>query len=195
MKHLKRLCALLALVLALGGAAFAEAVYEEEEPADAAVEEIELFLGEDDPEAEPEPEAGIVPMEAEAPDAAALTDDAREGAASGPLEALSLPAKLTVGVGEKLRLRPEPTPADALCGLSFASSKKKVASVDAEGVITGRKKGSAAITVTADNGVTATVKVTVKKAPKKVTLKAKKTRLGVGEALPLTFCRFSLVET
>ena len=63
----------------------------------------------------------------------------------------------------------------------WTSSNKKIAKVDANGVITGVKKGSCTITATTTNGKKATCKVSVLKAPKKITLKPAKGALKVGE--------------
>ena len=93
-------------------------------------------------------------------------------APAGPLVALTLPPELVLGVKEQAKLAPIPTPADAVCGLTFATSKKKIVAVAEDGTLTAKKKGSAVVTVTADNGVSAQVTVTVVKAPKSVTLTA-----------------------
>ena len=46
---------------------------------------------------------------------------------------------------------------------SYKSSNKSVATVNSKGKVTGKKKGTATITVTMKSGATATFKVTVKK--------------------------------
>ena len=167
MKALKLLCALLAILALAGGA-----LGEESEPVEAPVEEIEVFLGEEVPEDEPAAFAAEAEAAAPEPDGTA--------AAAGPLTALSLPSAVTLGKGEQLRLAPVPTPADAACTLTFATSKKKVAAVAEDGTVTAKKTGAAVITVTADNGVTASVTVTVVKGPKTVTLTAP-AEAGVGD--------------
>ena len=53
-------------------------------------------------------------------------------------------------------------PAGFKTTFTFKSSKPKVASVSETGVVKGRNKGKTTITVTAPNGMTATIKVTVK---------------------------------
>ena len=186
MKLRKLLSVLLALMLALGGlAAFAEETVGEmpmvaldSEAVEAPVAEIETVLDEG------EEESGDQPMDIETdelpPEEAG--EPGEEPAPAGPLEKLSLPGQMTIGLGEKVRLAPEPTPAGAEYTLTYKSSKKKIVSVNADtGEIKGKKKGTANITVTADNGVTATVKVTVVKAPKKVTLTAPD-KVGVGDS-------------
>ena len=69
--------------------------------------------------------------------------------------------------------------------LSYDTSNKKIATVDANGLVTGKKGGQAVITVTTHNGLTASCLVTVYTAPKKVSLNAKKLTLNVGEGAQL----------
>lgn len=57
------------------------------------------------------------------------------------------------------------------------SSNRKVVKVGKKGKVTARKKGRATITVTAANGKKASCKITVKKAPAKFTLNAKRKTL------------------
>ncbi len=69
--------------------------------------------------------------------------------------------------------------------LSYKSSNSKIVSVTASGAITGKKAGTAEITVTAYNGIAASYAVTVRKAPAKIQMSVAKT-LGVGErAVPI----------
>ncbi|MBR1822533.1 MAG: Ig-like domain-containing protein [Clostridia bacterium] len=182
----KLLCLLLAITLALSGVA---ALAEEAAPLEAVVEEVEAVLGEEAPEAASEtaPEGDLQPQTMEAPEDAAPTDtdgtapdEQAVAAPAGPLTALSLPAEMTIGVGEQAQLRPVPTPAGATYSLTYATGKKKIVPVTADGVITGKKKGTATITATADNGVSAQVKVTVLKGPKTVTLTAP-AAVGLGD--------------
>ncbi len=81
---------------------------------------------------------------------------------------LSFPkGDLTLGVGQSAALE---LYADEMVGtLSFKSSSSTV-SVNADGVITAKKTGSATITATAAFGLKATCKITVKSAPKSVDL-------------------------
>ena len=71
---------------------------------------------------------------------------------------LSAPAKATVKVGKTVKLSPISSPS---VKVTYASSNKKVATVNAKGVITGKKAGKAVITIKA-NTKTAKVNVTVK---------------------------------
>lgn len=77
--------------------------------------------------------------------------------------------KLVIGRGEKVKLSATVLPSNAEGKkVTYSSSNAKVASVKANGTITGKKKGTAKIKVTAANGKTVTIKVTVKKAPTKL---------------------------
>lgn len=69
----------------------------------------------------------------------------------------------TVKVGQSLQIKIKSTfPKDDKVK-SYKSSNKKVATVDKNGKVTGKKKGTAKITVTMKSGAKATFKVTVKK--------------------------------
>ena len=74
---------------------------------------------------------------------------------------------------------------DCMATLTFASSNKKIATVDGNGNIRGVKAGTATIRVTAQNGVYADCRVTVRKAPTKVALSTSKRTLGVGQTFLL----------
>ena len=67
--------------------------------------------------------------------------------------------KATVKVGKKVKISATATPATKI---TYTSSNKKVATVDAKGTVTGKKAGKATISVKA-NGKTVKVTVTVKK--------------------------------
>ena len=89
--------------------------------------------------------------------------------------------KLTLGAGEKYQLNASIRPKNATDKkLTYKASGNKV-KVTGKGLVTAKKPGKAAITVKAQNGKKATVTITVKKAPKKVTLNAKKKILKVGK--------------
>ena len=102
---------------------------------------------------------------------------------------VDIPASLTLGVKESYVLEPAYVFEEAeYSGIyRFASSAAKVASVDAQGRITAKKTGSAVITVTAEDGVQAQCKVTVKSAPGKITLTPDKLVLGMGEPAKLAW--------
>jgi uncharacterized protein YjdB len=86
----------------------------------------------------------------------------------------------TLGVGEKLKVIATMTPTNSTTALTFSSSNAKVATVTASGgkaTITAKQLGVATITATTVDGKQATTKVTVKKAPKKITLNKKSLKL------------------
>lgn len=90
--------------------------------------------------------------------------------------------KMVIGAGESIRLNPVFAPSDAAdLRVTYKSSNDKVAGVTQSGVIRAKKKGNAVITLTSANKKTYRIKVTVKKAPKKVTLSAKKKTLKKGK--------------
>lgn len=91
--------------------------------------------------------------------------------------------RTAIGLKESIQLVPKLSPAGSMASYKFSSSKSSVVSVNANGVITGKKKGSATITVKTHNGKTAKIKITVKKAPKSIKLNVSRTVLGVGEAV------------
>ena len=128
----------------------------------------------DEPAASPAPSASPQPEDSDPPPIA-------------PTKVKLNRTRATLGVKETLRLTAKLTPANADTWLIWSSDKPKVASVDKNGVVTGKKAGTAKITVTADNGGRkATCTVTVKAAPKKVTLNKKGTvTLKKGKTLKL----------
>lgn len=97
----------------------------------------------------------------------------------------SLKLKYGKSIGLKKYLKVNP--ADAIGSLTWTTSKKSVATVDANGVVTSVKPGTTKITATAPNGKKATISVTVKAVkPTKVTIKADKKKIEVGEKITLT---------
>ena len=85
---------------------------------------------------------------------------------------LNVKKKISIGVKEKVQLKANVLPAGASQKVTWKSSKKSVVAVTANGKITGKKRGTAIITATAENRKKVICRVTVKKAPKKITLKA-----------------------
>ncbi|HPE94624.1 MAG TPA: Ig-like domain-containing protein, partial [Bacillota bacterium] len=72
---------------------------------------------------------------------------------------------LYIGAGSTVKLKATARPSDATnTSLTFASSDAVVVTVSSNGTLTPKKAGSAKITVTASNGVSAECSVTVKKA-------------------------------
>ena len=98
---------------------------------------------------------------------------------------VTIPAEsLTLGKGEKFTLAPvfdNGAPAD----ITWVSTNPGVVKVSAGGGLTAKKRGSAAVTLTTHNGLTATCAVKVVKAPSKVTL-PKQASMGAGETRQLT---------
>lgn len=93
--------------------------------------------------------------------------------------------KATLYVGMKLNLMATAEPSEAETILTWTSSNNKVATVNSEGVVKALKKGTAIITVTTSNGLSATCKITVPVAPTKVVLNKKKATMKVGKKLQL----------
>lgn len=94
--------------------------------------------------------------------------------------------KITMGVKEKLQLRAAVTPSNASKeGMSYRSSDPGIVSVSRGGKIRAKKRGKAVITLTAKNGKTASVAVTVKKAPDQIAFSVKKKTLKKGKAWKL----------
>ena len=91
---------------------------------------------------------------------------------------------LSVGVKEKVTLKPQVNEG-AKVKYTWSTGNKKVATVSKKGVVTGVKAGTTDITVKTQNGLTATVKVTVLAAPSKVTLNKGKATLPENQTLQL----------
>ena len=71
--------------------------------------------------------------------------------------------KLTLKAGETAQLSAKLSPNTAISETTWKSSKKSVASVDKNGLVMAKKKGTAKITVQTENGKKATITITVKK--------------------------------
>ena len=98
---------------------------------------------------------------------------------------VTLPAKtITLGVKESVTFEPKITKGSHTT-FTWVTSNKAVATVSKSGKITGKKAGKANITVKTHNGKTASLELTVKAAPKKVSLGISKATLGMGETLQL----------
>lgn len=78
---------------------------------------------------------------------------------------ISIPFTSSVTVGNSFYFVPTVTPANSTYTLTWQSSDNTVASVNQSGMLTGISVGSANITVTTDNGKTATCMVTVSSKP------------------------------
>ena len=102
---------------------------------------------------------------------------------------------IRIGLGEKLPLADYMTDVPTLAGLVWSSSKSGTVSVSADSIAKGRRKGKAVITVSDGNGATATCTVQVVKAPKKISLNAKRVTLGYddgSDGRPMAAMRFQL---
>ena len=86
-------------------------------------------------------------------------------------------SSVKLGAGEKFSLKAE----NATGKVAYSTSNKKVATVTSAGKITAKKKGKATITATLADGTKLTCKVTVKNAPKKISLNKKKVSLKKGK--------------
>ena len=91
--------------------------------------------------------------------------------------------KATLGVGQKLTLKPVTTPQYTLDKFTWTSSNPKICSVNANGQITALKKGTATITVKTTKGKTATCKVTVKSPATSIKLNYTKRTVSAGQEI------------
>ena len=115
-------------------------------------------------------EAGVSPAEA-APEAA-----------SG----LTAPSvSLSIGKGESVPLGVTPVPQGAPCALTYRSSRPRIATVSADGVVKGRKKGRCTVTVTSDGGLTLPIAVQVTRAPKRIHMHRHGLSLHAGDSAQL----------
>lgn len=81
------------------------------------------------------------------------------------LTALSLPETAEVGVSVTLQMAAALVPEYAVTTLQWSSSNTDIATIDDDGVVTGVSEGTCVITVTSDNGLTASSQLTVKQIP------------------------------
>jgi len=98
-----------------------------------------------------------------------------------------LKTKLTLGVKESYTIAPTTLPSGSETNFTYKTSNKKVATVDAKGKIKAKKTGKANITVTSANGKSVTIKVTVKKAPNKITVTTKAKTLKKGKTFKIKY--------
>ena len=90
-----------------------------------------------------------------------------------------------MGKKEKLQLTPV-LEEGAAAAYAWSSSNRKVATVSASGVVTAKRKGTAKITVTTHNGMTATCAVKVVKAPGAIKLSKSQLKMKEGDTARLT---------
>ncbi|MBQ6373092.1 MAG: Ig-like domain-containing protein [Clostridia bacterium] len=113
--------------------------------------------------------------------------------------AVSLDRKTaTMAVGQVLKLNAVVADADAYPVVKWASSKKKLATVDGSGNVTAKKTGKVKIRVKTCNGKTATCTIRIYARPTRITVKAAQTTLYVGEytkaAAALNKGSYSVIE-
>ena len=93
--------------------------------------------------------------------------------------------RVTLGLKEKYQLVPALGDGEATL-FTYDTGNGNVAKVSKKGVVTGKKKGSATITVKTHNGLTAKLKVTVVGAPGRVSLSRERLTMRVGETTGLS---------
>ena len=111
-----------------------------------------------------------------------------DGSAEAPKSVSIVQQNQKLNIGETLQLTAEVTPAGAATSLSWSSSDKKTATVDANGLVTPIKEGSVTITVRTANGKSGTAKITVVDPYKPTAVKLDQTgtvTLKMGETLTL----------
>ncbi|MBO5372603.1 MAG: Ig-like domain-containing protein [Lachnospiraceae bacterium] len=99
-------------------------------------------------------------------------------------------SKATIGVKEKVKLAATVTGKGKDQAVTWNSNKPNIVKVDAKGNIQGKKTGTATITATVD-GKSVTCKITVKAAPKKITVKAGKTTLKKGKTTQIKVKKYT----
>lgn len=95
---------------------------------------------------------------------------------------------LTLGVNESYILIKTITPADAVQTVTWSTTDSTIASVGTDGKVTGKKAGSAIVTATTSNGLTASCRVKVCPAPTGVTINRSALKLGTGETMTVHEC-------
>ena len=105
--------------------------------------------------------------------------------AAAPTAISLAPEAVTLAVGEAFvpvaNLSLPAGETDVASALEWSTSKPKIATVDANGVVTPKKRGSCVITATTVTGLKASCNITVMKAPGKVTISPASGTLYVGE--------------
>ena len=156
---------------------------------EAAVEPTVVPSVESSPEPTAEIAAEPTPEPSPEPAAEPTTEPSVEPTPAPLPQSISLPETLLIGYKETVEgaLVPEIEPSGCAYSLTYSSSKTRYVQVDeTTGTLYGARTGSAVITVTTDNGLSASCKVTVKKAPGKVKLKAGTGVLAAGESTALS---------
>ena len=99
---------------------------------------------------------------------------------------VSLPSTAKTQVGETITLKPTLSPSDAETTYTWSSDNSSVASVSSSGVVSGKKTGTANITVETANGKTAICMVTVEKGNLSLTCNTESGLIAKGTRVKLT---------
>lgn len=110
-----------------------------------------------------------------------LTDELTVTVLPAPTALAYKSTAVTLGVGEKYRSAVTITPTNARDKRTYTSANKKIATVDADGVVTAVGVGTVTIKVQSYNKLVANLTVTVKAVPTKIAFKPASITLGVGE--------------
>lgn len=104
-----------------------------------------------------------------------------------PTESITLnKTAVNIGVSQKYTLKATVTPDDASKEIKWSSSDKEIATVNKDGVVTGKMTGTVTITAKTWDGKKVSCKVTVKKAPKEITLDKETLTLNVNSNYTFT---------
>ena len=102
------------------------------------------------------------------------------------LEGLSLPDTVEVAQGTTVKLEPQLIPDYAVATLKWSSSNNQIATVDQQGNVKGISVGTCTISVTNDNGISASCIVSVQSMPIAAVDELEQMELGSGVLLQLT---------
>ena len=94
--------------------------------------------------------------------------------------------KTALGIKETAQLSVAFQPEDSGSSVSFSSSNPKAAKVNPSGLVTATGAGAAIITASTADGASASIEISVKKAPSKLSVTADRTRAGLGENISCT---------
>ena len=98
-------------------------------------------------------------------------------------KSVSLPANKQVVKGYTIQLTPTLTPENSESTYTWKSADTSIASVNAQGVVTGKKAGTTTITVTTVNGLTANCQISVADAPEGLDSRNVKARIDAVKSL------------
>ncbi len=97
------------------------------------------------------------------------------------IDITNTPQPIKMNVGQKITLNKKITPSVAVSNYTWKSSNEEVATVNASGMVTAMKVGVTEISVTADNGVSASCEVQVCPLPDAITIVPSKVSLSLNE--------------